>query len=298
LKRILSVLCITALLLTTLPLKAVANSTPAFQDSTNTSTWLWDTSEIVTNPDSIIQQLVDNNVKFLFLQVNDTIDINYYRSFISKATINMISVYALDGEANWVSDEGSPLQQDYINWLIEYQQSALTNEKFKGIHLDVEPYENENDWYDNRIIENYQNFIVKFRNHAIDLDLEFGIDIPFWFYKVKYNTKYGHGNLAKWLCKNVKSMTIMAYRDTASGSDGIIGICAAEMRLFNKYNVKGNIAVETGALEDGNEFVTFYEENQAYMYQQLDLVYEIYKDNPAFNGIAIHYFDSWMSMAK
>jgi len=50
--------------------------------------------------------------------------------------------------------------------------------------------------------------------------------------------------------------------------------------------------------EDGNEFVTFYEENQAYMYQQLDLVYEIYKDNPAFNGIAIHYFDSWMSMAK
>jgi len=34
------------------------------------------------------------------------------------------------------------------------------------------------------------------------------------------------------------------------------------------------------------------------MYQQLDLVYHSYKNNPAFNGIAIHYFDSWMSMAK
>lgn len=281
-----------------------ANTTTDFQSSTNISTWLWDTSEIVSEPDSVMKSLVDKNVKVLFLQVNTSVDIKYYKDFIREASENQIRVYALDGSPDWVSDNGLQLQQVFSNWLTKYQKVALINEKFKGIHLDVEPY--DNDQYatsTNSILERYQTGIMKFKNQAVSLNLDFGIDIPFWFYGVNYHTKYGKGNVAEWLCENVKSITIMAYRDTAyknavSGSDGIIEISAAEMKLFNKYNVEGTIAVETGKLDDANKFVTFYEEGQAYMFQQLDLVYQSYKNNPAFNGIAIHYFDSWMNMVK
>ena len=168
----------------------------------------------------------------------------------------------------------------------------------------MEPYEN-NQYTSNTngVLERYQTFILKFKKQAVSSKLEFGIDIPFWFYGVNYNTKYGTGNVAEWLCENIKDISIMAYRETAykntvTGQDGIIEIAAAQMKLFNKYNVKGTIAVETGRLNDAISFVTFYEEGQAYMNQQLDLVYESYKNNPAFTGIAIHHFDSWMSMAK
>lgn len=222
--------------------------------------------------------MVDNNVCVLFLQVNETINNKYYKSFISKASTNQISVHALDGSPNWVSDDGLPLQQTFISWLENYQKDALINEKFKGIHLDVEPYKNSQ--YNaniNRVLENYQTFIVRFKTLVYSLKLEFGIDIPFWFYSVNYNTKYGKGNVAEWLCENVKSITIVAHRDTAYsniayGSDGIIAISVAEMNLFNSHNVKGNIAVETGRLDDVNKLETFYEKGKAYMYQQLDLV--------------------------
>ena len=299
-KRILILLCIISLLLNAFPSMALANTTSSWKNSTTISTWLWDTSEIVAKPDSVIKRLVDNNVKIVFLQVNDTIAIQYYKNFISKASANQISVYALDGSPDWVSDNGLQLQQAFIKWLTNYQKAASINEKFKGIHLDVEPY--ENDRYDaetNSILEKYQAFILKFKAQSKKLELEFGIDIPFWFYGVNYNTSYGQGNVAEWLCKQVKSMTIMAYRDKASSPDGgILEISAAEMKLFAKYNVKGNIAVETGKLNTANKFVTFYEEGQDYMDQELDLVYQSYKDNSAFNGISIHYFDSWMKMAK
>lgn len=302
-KKVVIWLCIVSLLLVTFPSMAIAKTRSDFQ-STNISTWLWDTSLIVSKPDIMINHLIDNNVNVLFLQVNNTINMKYYKSFISKASENKISVHALDGSPNWAFDDGIVLQQEFLSWLKKYQKSALANEKFKGIHLDVEPY--GNDQYDanvNSVLEKYQALMIKFKKQAKILELDFGIDIPFWFYGVNYNTKYGKGNVAEWLCKHVKSITIMAYRDTAykdelSGSDGIIAISAAQMKLFAKYNVQGTIAVETGKLDESNKFVTFYEEGQDYMYQQLDLVYESYKDNPAFNGIAIHYLESWMNMAK
>jgi len=303
-KRLLSLLCIAALVITFFPSKAVATSVPTFQTSTNISTWLWDTSEIVTKPDSVIKSLVNNKVKVLFLQVNTSVNINYYQEFIREASANQISVHALDGSPDWVSDNGLQVQQVFISWLAKYQRAASTNEQFKGIHLDVEPYENKQYASNtNGVLERYQTLILRFTKQAVSSKLELGIDIPFWFYGVNYHTKYGTGNVAEWLCKNINNITIMAYRETAyknlaTGHDGIVEIAAAQMKLFDKYKVKGTIAVETGRLNDANGFVTFYEEGQAYMNQQLELVYESYKNNPAFNGVAIHHFDSWMNMAK
>ncbi|OPH53507.1 hypothetical protein BC351_06480 [Paenibacillus ferrarius] len=296
-KKFIHIVCGVFLIFLAFPGMAAADSKFAFQNSTNLSTWLWDTSEIVSDQDSIINNLVNNNIKVLLLQIDTTLEQKYYKEFISKATANGISVHALDGAPGWVANNGVTLQQNFLKWLINYQEFAPSNEKFRGIHLDVEPYEHEQ--YEdntNKFLEEYQSMMMTFRNQANQLELEFGIDIPFWFYGVQYNTKYGSGNIAEWLCKYVEFISIMAYRDSASGTDGIMGISAAEMKLFEKYNVKGTIAVETGRLADEYQYVTFYEEGKAYMDQQLEHVYQNYKANPAFHGIAIHHYDSWMKM--
>lgn len=297
-KKLIQLICIISLILFSFPgLTVAANSKYNFQKATNVSTWLWDTSRIVSESDSIIHNLVNHNVKDLYLQIDMTIEKKVYRMFIKKATANGIHVHALDGAAEWVGNNGSKLQSKFLNWLMDYQKAAITSEQFKGIHLDVEPYEHEQyEAQSKKLLERYQSMMITFREQANGMKLELGIDIPFWFYGVMYNNQFGKGNMAEWLCKHVEYITIMAYRDTGAGTDGIIDISAREMKLFKDYNVKGTIAVETGRLTEEYKFVTFFEESKEYMYKQLDLVYEHYKDDSAFHGLAIHYYDSWMTM--
>lgn len=296
-KKVVLLLCTMFLIYSTVSGVVRAESKYKYSKNTNLSTWLWDASKIVEYPDEIIENLINHDVKLVLLQIDIAVDTKYYRSFISKATANGIKVEALDGAPQWVAKNGVKLQQTFFDWLNNYQKTASINEGFKGIHLDVEPYElDQYTGNENEILEAYQTLIIKFKRQASKLNLNFGIDIPFWFYGVQYQNKYGTGNIAEWLCQHVKFMTIMAYRDIAEGADGIISISAAEMKMFSKYSVKGTIAVETGRLANPYQFVTFYEEGKNYMDQQLELVYESYKTHPEFNGIAVHYYDSWMAM--
>lgn len=263
--------------------------------STKISTWLWDTSEIVTDSDKIINFLVEKKVKVLYLQIDYTLKNNYYKSFIANAGKKNIAVYALDGSANWASPDGDQYRIKFFNWVTNYQKNSLKTQRFKGVHLDVEPYLNENyEKNSNLVLAKYQECLLKSKISSKKLKLDFSIDIPFWFYKTQYNNKYGNGNLAEWIFKNVKAVTIMAYRDS---SMGVIEISKAQMDLSKKYKVKATIAVETGKSSEG-DFVTFYEEGQTYMYNQLRIVANKYNKSNAFDGVAIHYLNSWMNMKK
>ncbi|KMT23258.1 hypothetical protein [Clostridium cylindrosporum] len=290
-------LLITILIIPTSIVKAetiqTGNSIP---NNVGFSTWLWNTSEIVNNSEDIINFLVKKRVNTLYLQIDYNLDYMYYKNFIRKAAMNNIVVEALDGAPTWVSDDGGILQGRFFNWLSRYQKASSLNERFKGVHLDVEPYGNEEyATNQNKIISKYQDLLLRSKNACKKLNLNLGIDIPFWFNQIKYNTSYGNGNLAEWIFKNIKSVTIMAYRDIATGDNGINKIAEVEMNLCKKYNVKATIAVETGSLPD-TTFVTFFEEGESYMYNELNRVYLNYNTNPSFNGFAVHYFDSWINM--
>lgn len=273
-----------------------AETNISFLNTVNISTWLWNTEEIVSNSDNILNFLEKNNVKVLYLQINYNLKNDYYKKFIGDASKRNISIQALDGSPNWVAVNGEDFQKTFFNWLTRYQKSSLQNEQFKGVHLDVEPYENgEYSSNTNLIIEKYQEYLVMSKKISNKLDLNLGIDIPFWFYGTQYKTKYGSGNVAEWIFRNIKTVSIMAYRDTATGENGINKVAQVEMNLCKKYKVQATISVETGDLPKSGA-VTFYEEGQAYMYSQLNIVYKNYNNYVAFNGFAIHYLDSWMDM--
>ncbi|WP_162805787.1 hypothetical protein [Sporosarcina sp. PTS2304] len=301
-RKIFQVLCVMLLIVSILPKATMATAVKHdFQHVNELSTWLWDTARIVSESEEVIHNLVNEGVSDLYLQVNATIETAYYQQFISKASSNGIRVHALDGAPSWVAGQkGINEQQVFTDWLVNYQSVVSSDERFVGIHLDVEPYEHPNyEKNPNNYFKNYQTMIVQFEQIANTMGLEFGIDIPFWYYGVTYNNIYGKGNIAEFLSQHVKNISIMAYRDSANGSnghDGINQIASAQMDLFEKYNVKGTIAVETGRLTDDSQYVTFYEEDKEYFYEQLDAVYQNYKNHPAFNGIAIHHYGSWMDM--
>ncbi|PWW05121.1 hypothetical protein DFQ01_105105 [Paenibacillus cellulosilyticus] len=296
-RKFITILTLAFICCTIFPVAAQAKQKTTYMDQTNITTWLWDAAKIKTQPEQIIRNLTDRKVDTLLLQVDAAVNTQAYRTFIGLAHASGIQVHALDGAPQWAAAGGEALQDTFLNWLTAYQSAASATEKFDGIHLDVEPYDLDNyESEQNQILTAYQTMMVRFEKQSAQAGLTFGIDIPFWFYGVLYDNQYGKGNIAEWLCQHVKNIAIMAYRDTAEGADGIISIAAKEMKLFQTYGVKGTIAVETGRLSAANDFVTFYEESKAYMDGQLQTVYQQYQSHPAFAGIAIHYYDSWIQM--
>lgn len=295
-KNILSFL----LLLSLITPQNLVKAAPIIPENTqlNVSTWLWNTREIVTSKDNIINFLKDNKINTVYLQIDYSLGFDYYKSFIKMAKLNNIKIYALDGSPEWASSTGYILQNKFFTWLTKYQKAATIDEKFQGVHLDVEPYGNSSyDTDKNKILEYYMDNLVIAKRKTQKLNLDFGIDIPFWFNQVKFINKYGTGNLANWIFNRIKSVTIMAYRDTALGENGINKILEAEMNLCKKYKVKAIVAVETGALPDTN-FVTFYEEGKSYMLNELNIVYKTYSLNSCFEGFAIHHLNSFMNMKE
>ncbi len=278
--------------------KAAPNKATATTISTqNYSTWLWNTNEITYNADNLLAFMVDNNVTDVQLQVNYGIDYAYYQDFISRAAANNIAVHALEGSPDWVMEGGVVSQDAFFAWLADYQANSAPEAQFKGIHLDVEPYHYSTGYGTdpNGVLGRYQDFLMNAKTQAANLQLNLAIDIPFWFNEVSYSTSYGNGNLAAWIFNNIKTVTIMAYRDFASGANGINQLAETEMNMARQYNVSATIAVETENIGDPT-YVTFFEEGNAYMYNELNIVRQYFSKNRAFSGIGIHHLGSWMNM--
>ncbi|MCL1696051.1 amidase [Lysinibacillus sp. BPa_S21] len=257
------------------------------------ATWLWDTTKIVENESGVLSFLESKQVNKLYLQINSEIASNDYKSFINKATSKGIKVYALDGSASWVSAEGYKMQDQLFDWLRTYNEDASATERFSGVHLDVEPYLNSG-WSSNqeKTVESYQALLTRAKGDSDQLQLPLEVDLPFWFDEITYKNQFGQGLLADWVIDQVESVSIMAYRDTAKA---IINIVEHEINYAKKVNKSIVIGVETGASDEGNN-ITFYDDGEAYMNNQLAQVHKQYANKISFNGFAIHHVDSWMNM--
>ncbi|QKX50242.1 amidase [Planococcus glaciei] len=258
------------------------------------ATWLWNPWELVSDEAGTLAFLENKNVNKVYVQVDRDIPVKVYRGFIEKASAKGIKVYALDGAPGWVAKKGYSSQDQLMAWLKTYQSGSSALQKFTGIHLDVEPYLYSG-WSTNQkaTILAYQNLLVKAKASANSLALPLEADMPFWFDEVSYNNTLGRGLLAEWVIANTSSVTIMAYRDTAPF---IIDLVKNEVNFAAKYGKSTVVGVETAPTDEGDA-ISFFEEGEAYMNSQLAEVQAHYAGIPGYGGIAIHYVDSWKTMA-
>lgn len=262
-------------------------------DSFPVSTWLWDTESIITDKDEMISFFVNKQVNQVFLQINVDVPNSSYEQFIQKAKSHNIEVHALDGAPDWGVSKGN--MQRLFEWIEDYQEQALPNERFSGVHLDLEPYLHSS-WNSNKrkAILNYQAIVLDAIKQSKNLMLPIAVDIPFWFDEIQFHNKYGKGNLAHWVIKNADSTTLMAYRDQASGQNGIIELVRNEVTFAKNDGKPIMIGVETGKSTEA-DYVSFYEEGEAYMVNQLRNVRENYNGNVTY---AVHHLKSWMEMER
>lgn len=257
------------------------------------ATWLWNPQMIVSDPTGTLTFLESKHVNKVYVQIDSSISMQVYRSFIEHASANGMRIYALSGDPKWVAPNGWISQNQLMSWLSNYQKGSAPLQKFTGVHLDVEPYLYSG-WTTNQAdtIKSYQSLLTKAKNSAASLKLSFEADIPFWFDGVFYKNTYGKGTLAEWVIANTNSVTVMAYRDSAAM---IIDLVKNEITLAGKYKKPLDIGVETAKSAEGDD-ISFYEEGETYMNQQLDLVNAYYAGVPGFNGFAVHHVGSWMTM--
>lgn len=269
---------------------------PPQQASTSFSlgTWLWNSWLIVSSKDSIMDYLISYGYTELYLQIDSSIQARYYKDFISSASQKGIKVYALSGSHKWIWQNNRAEFYNFISWVESYNKEALPQERFEGIHLDVEPYLTA-EWNTDRsyAILSYQNFVEDAVLQGTRLNLPVVFDIPFWFDEIFYSNEYGSGNLANFVISKASWTNIMAYRDK---SNDIIAISKVEADLSKALGKRLVISVEIQASSEG-DFVTFYEEGFSYMYDELSKVQNYYITNGYNNtSFAVHHLGNIINM--
>ncbi len=272
-----------------------AENVQASGDALDTrATWLWNPWMFVKDEAATLAFLENKNVNKVYVQIDRDIPKNTYRSFVTQAHSRGIAVFALDGAPSWVAPKGFTNQNQLMNWLGNYQTGSVEQARFDGIHLDVEPYLYSG-WNSNRAatVKSYQSLLQRAATSAAQLNLPLEADMPFWFDEITYKNTFGKGLLAEWVIANTDGVTLMAYRDSAQM---IIEIVKNEIAMAERYGKHIVVGVETGTTDEGS-VITFAEEGEVYMNQQLDKVASHYSSSSAYEGTAIHHVGSWMTMA-
>ncbi|MCK9554701.1 hypothetical protein M0R36_02640 [bacterium] len=213
------------------------------------------------------------------------------RSFIKKASGAGIKVEYLAGDANWSYQHTTPLR--LLNSLIEYNASVAADERFYGIHWDIEGHVLSvfhKPEYQDKIKNGYVDLLKKCRKTIQDskTNLRLAVDLPTF-----YDEEYFYDVLSYADC-----VVLMDYSDSFGR---IISAAENALEAGNRKSRKVIIGVETqapNAKYGVTPVITFAEEGYEKMDEILDKVTGKLTKERSFGGIAIHYYTSYKTMKK
>ncbi|OZM58378.1 hypothetical protein CIB95_02065 [Lottiidibacillus patelloidae] len=256
------------------------------------STWIWHSEDITSNQEELITFLIDQNVTRVYIQIHPSLPLTAYKEFLAKLKVQNIEAYALDGGPDWIYSLENV--KKLVEWLTNYHAFAGQDAHFKGVQLDIEPYLTDG-WKNDKelTISTYQYFIREAGYLIKEISLPYEVAIPFWF----DGTDTEEMSLAEWVIKYSDRTVIMAYRDKASGKNGILSLSSDEIKLAEKYNKKISVGVETRK-EKEHTHISFYEEGAVEMEKVLEEVHAFYKHSSSYEGEAIHDYRKWKNLTE
>lgn len=299
-------------------------------DKQDRAMWIWESASynLLYNPGS--RELLDafckdtgtfssNAITTLYLGVEryrgeDIVTQNpaLVREFVSWAHNRGYKVFALIEADSGIAQMGA-YERYHANAvramekIINYNISSKENEGFDGVNVDVEPYTLPDFGPATPSLQlQYLDMLDKMiqRRNAAESRLVFGPAIAKWFDTAAHCLQITWKGQTKPLSEHVQDIcdyvSIMDYRDSAgvrgvSGA-GIIPQAENEINYANKIGKANSVVLGVETLDIANsgdpESITFREEGRAYMEEQLKLVYDAFKDDPSFGGVAVHHYDS------
>ncbi|UUZ83900.1 hypothetical protein LJK88_09085 [Paenibacillus sp. P26] len=277
------------------PAAHAAESAPAVTPGPSVkATWVWYTAEAFKNMDTTFSQMQANGVNLVYLQQDVDIPNGQYAAFIKRARSLGIEVHALAGEPNWILPDKQIKMYKFIDWVKQYNLSVSPDERYTGIHLDVEPFTTK-EWNQNQdaMLGYWRDTITGFvQESKTETGLPTGADIPFWLYKFDIpDGQGGRTTLSRFMIGQLDSTTLMAYRDNTAE---ITDVASKELNEAEALGKPMLLSVET--LPNPDSFITFYGKGRTKLNTVMGDLNEKMKNLKSYKGYAVHEFSAWTQM--
>ena len=258
-------------------------------------TWWWNCA-LIKNPEilsSRLDFLQQNQVTEIYFCIGNQVTDEEVRAFVKECGSRGMRVACLGGDAIWIMEEN----ESYDDWYArfhEYQKNAAEDEKFYGVHLDVEPHQLSAYAQNTDLCwQLYAQYVKKAAEMAHADGTLIELDIPFWLDDFKVSIDDKEWDLITYLTRTVDTITLMSYRDTARA---MISVSNKELMLGHRNNCRVVLGAETYSLE--GDAVSYMEEGKTYMYEELAKVYQDLSARKLSGGfgLAIHYVENWYKL--
>ncbi len=265
------------------------------QKSYEKVTWIWDLEELNESDEDLISFAKKQGVNLVYLHVSlEEFEKEKVQSFIEKAAEEEIKVYALGGDPYWALTKNQDSLDEFVSIVKNYNRQVSEEERFQGIHVDIEPYllpkwKSDQEDVINQWLDNMNHLTKQVKS---DVELNISGDFPFWIYKVQIPGE--DRNVGEWMISKLDSITIMAYRDFAEGKNGIKSISSPLIEQAANHNKSVVIGVNVIKTNEGSH-TTFYDTPPSVMKQELNQLENHFAGHPGFGGIAVHDYRSWKS---
>lgn len=224
--------------------------------------------------DEVIAWAGAENIGEIFAYVPPTVatdgTLDKLRDLRRRADAAKIKLVALGGEPDWTTDHASALA---------WQRAVVATGLFDGIHVDVEPYLTST-WP-----ADTTDFLALLDALRAGSRLPIEADVPFWFDQ----------NLADQILKRVNAVTVMSYRDTATGPNSILTISQTWLKRGAAAGKRIRLAVETAPLPDCG-YCTFATDGSRRMLTVMSQVDGVARRSPGYAGFAVHAYGTWRTL--
>lgn len=266
------------------------------EEKTTLGVWWWGTGNLAneTEFNRRLQFLREHNVTEVYLTYDPNMDDERFHNALRSFTAAGIRTSALNGDASWVTEAG---YASYVAWLGElqaYQDNAKEDEKFRGLHIDVEPHALPEYQADPApFLPVYMKLVDTTAAFTKKNKMTSEFDVPFWYDKdITVTTEDGEMVMVEYIIKNIDTIAIMSYRDTAMGQYlASMDVIA----LIKQHGKKAMLGSETQPIDE-TPYITYFEEGpeamDAEMVKLRALLQDTMGDIPF--GLAVHHMDSWI----
>lgn len=239
--------------------------------------WLWGRTEAA----EVVPWAAAHGVTELFAYVETDPEPQLARltELRTRADEAGIKLIALGGDPDWVTDPSHA---------VRWRDAVLATGLFAGLHVDVEPH----------VLPTWETHRAQLSAKYLDMLARMSIrtpieaDVAFWYGEV---TLADGRNLATEILRHVDAVTVMSYRDTATGPNSMYDISRDWLTRGDAAGKKVRLGAETAPLGDCAH-CTFAEEGATVLGTALSELDAAAAGDAAYNGISIQHYASWREL--
>lgn len=243
--------------------------------------WLWCLT--ATEVGAAVRFVAERRVRTVFLGVGWEGPEPQVITLADRLRTAGVSVQCLGGEGGWLAEPDLARQ-----WLAR----ALRAGPFDAVHLDVEPWAVKPGWAEDRarLLGQYLGVLRVVRKAGLPLEVDVAPRLATDTVKSRTALDAVLGSADR--------VTVMAYRDHATGANGILEFSRLAREACSRHGVDFRIGVETQPAEQaGGPGQTFAEEGRVALERETAVVANHLGADRRYLGVAVHDWRHWRGLA-